>query len=44
MYMNSWLRVMQRSPEIGISSTDWAKLSRFHLNTEIEYSLQNVLS
>jgi hypothetical protein len=27
-----------RSPEIGTSSIDWAKLSRFYLNTETESS------
>jgi hypothetical protein len=36
MYMHSRLRVIQRSPKIGINSIDWAKLSRFHLNAVSE--------
>jgi hypothetical protein len=30
-------------PETGTSSIDWAELSRFHLKTEIESSLRNVV-
>jgi hypothetical protein len=30
-------------PEIGTSSIDWAQLSRFHLKTETESSLRNVV-
>jgi hypothetical protein len=32
-----------RCPEIGTSSIDWAQWSRFHLKTERESSLRNVV-
>jgi hypothetical protein len=34
-------RASPYSPEIGTRSIDWAQLSRLHLNTETESSLQN---
>jgi hypothetical protein len=30
-------------PEIGTSSIEWARLSRFYLKRETEYSLRNVV-
>jgi hypothetical protein len=30
-------------PEIGTGYIDWAQLSRFHLKTETESSLRNVV-
>jgi hypothetical protein len=37
-----WCRF--RCPEKGDSSTDWTQLSRFHLKTETESKIRNVLS
>jgi hypothetical protein len=41
VYTPSWC--WHRCPEIGTSSIDWAQLSRFHLKTETESSLRNVV-
>jgi hypothetical protein len=41
LYTPSWC--WYRCPEIGTSSIDWAKLSRFYLKTETETSLRNVV-
>jgi hypothetical protein len=40
---NITLRLRYTCPEIGTSSIDWAQLSRFHLKTEWESSLRNVV-
>jgi hypothetical protein len=41
LYTPSWC--WYRFPEIRTSSIDWAQLSRFHLKTETECSLRNVV-
>jgi hypothetical protein len=41
LYTQSWC--WYRCPEIGTSSIDWAQLSRFYLQMEIEPSLWNIV-
>jgi hypothetical protein len=41
LYTLSWC--WYRCQEIGTSSVDWAQLTRFHLKTDTESSLRNVV-
>jgi hypothetical protein len=41
LYTPSWC--WYRCPETGTSSIDWAQQNRFHLKTETESSLRNVV-